>query len=440
MSMRAAICLLFLLPAGAAYAGGQFNVQCAYSHTLPDDAIVFPGQPGRAMVHDFFGNTGADAYSTYYSLNDNKVTTCNVAADPSSYWVPQLKRASGIVVPGYQKTYYKNDQPVVPLHTIPDGLEMLAGDHRSSVPKPQINYLCRGGSYTQIAPTNCPVVTDSSGTYAQLDISVHFPDCWDGRTLVPNMASHIMNMAYRQADGKCPAAYPVKIPELQLNVAYDLGQDPDLSTAQLSMDPIFVNGTWVPQWGSLYTAHADFINAWKTDSLQYAVDNCSNANIACSNSIPTYYSKASADVWVDGRGVTHASDSTMTSDAGSVVLIKVPTPTNLKDYPYTNSYLQTLAQNVTDTSAVTLDIYAASTNWDDVANLPTAAACNTNQRIGGIYLDSALQPRVNDITRYVASQVAAGASQIGVCIRNATGRTIQISSRDGTRTPALFMK
>ncbi|EIF28678.1 protein of unknown function (DUF1996) [Burkholderia sp. Ch1-1] len=439
MSMRFAICLIFLLPVGSAYAG-QFSVQCAYSHTLPDDAIIYPGQPGRAMVHDFFGNTGADAYSTYYSLNDNKVTTCNAAADLSSYWVPQLNRASGIVVPGYQKTYYKNDQPVVALQTIPAGLEMLAGDHHSSSPKPQINYLCRGGSYTQIAPTRCPVVTDSSGTYAQLDISVHFPDCWDGRTLVPNMASHIMNMAYRQSDGKCPAAYPVKIPELQLNVAYDLGQDPDLSTAQLSMDPILVNGTWVPQWGSLYTAHADFINAWKTDSLQYAVDNCSNADNACSNNIPTYYSKASADAWMDSGGVAHASGSTMISDAGSMVLIKFPTPANLKDYPYTNSYLQTLAQNVTDTSAVMLDIYAASTNWDDTANLPTAAACNTHQRIGGIYLDNALQPRNNDITPYVASQVAAGSSQIGVCIRNATGRTVQISSRDGTRTPALFMK
>jgi hypothetical protein len=113
--MRSAICLILFLPAGAAYAGGQFNVQCAYSHTLPDDTIIYPGQPGRAMVHDFFGNTGADAYSTYYSLNNNKVTTCDVAADLSSYWVPQLKRASGIVVPDYQKTYYKNDQPVVPL-------------------------------------------------------------------------------------------------------------------------------------------------------------------------------------------------------------------------------------------------------------------------------------------------------------------------------------
>jgi hypothetical protein len=143
---------------------------------------------------------------------------------------------------------------------------------------------------------------------------------------------------------------------------------------------------------------------------------------------------------MDGGGVVHASDATLTSDAGSIVLIKFPTPTNLKDYPYTNSYLQTLAQNVTDTEAVTLDIYAASTNWDDAANLPTAAACNTSKRIGGIYLDNALQPRINDITGYVASQVAAGAPQIGVCIRNATGRAVQISSREGVRTSALFMK
>jgi hypothetical protein len=121
-------------------------------------------------------------------------------------------------------------------------------------------------------------------------------------------------------------------------------------------------------------------------------------------------------------------------------LIKFPTPTDLKDYPYTNSYLQTMAQNVTDTEAVMLDLYAASTNWDDAANLPTAAACNMSKRIGGIYLDNALQPRINDITGYVASQVAAGAPQIGVCVRNATGRTIQISSREGARTPALFMK
>ncbi|MFB9121730.1 DUF1996 domain-containing protein [Paraburkholderia dipogonis] len=441
MSMRSVICLMLLLPAGAASASGDFSVTCQYSHTLPDDAILYPGQPGKAMVHDFFGNTSADAYSTYDSLSQNKLTTCDAAADRSSYWAPQLKRASGVVVPGYQKTYYKNDQPVMPVQTIPAGLEMLAGDHHSSAPKAQINYLCRGGAYTQIAPTNCPVVTDNTGTYAQFNISVHFPDCWDGRTLVPNIPSKIMNMAYRRADGTCPAGFPVKIPELQLNVAYDLGQDPDLSSAQLSMDPILVDGVWVPQWGSLYTAHADFINAWKADSLQYAIDHCSNADTSCiSSNIPTYYSKASADAWVDSSGATHPAGPTMISDAGSTVLIKLPTPNNLTDYPYTTSALQTLAQNMTDANAVMLDVYAASTNWDDLSNLPTASACNTKQRIGGIYLDNALQSRTNDITQYVASQVATGAPQIGVCIRNATGKTIQFSSRDGAGTPALFMK
>ncbi len=68
---------------------------------------MYPGQPGRAMVPDFFGNTDTDAYSDYTSLNANKVTTCDDKADISAYWLPQLRRASGIVVPDSIKTYYK---------------------------------------------------------------------------------------------------------------------------------------------------------------------------------------------------------------------------------------------------------------------------------------------------------------------------------------------
>src|ERR1700761_789614 len=222
MKTHIMISIVLMLTAGAAHAGSGFAVRCTYSHTLPDDSIVHPGKPGQAMVHDFFGNTSTDAYSTYDSLSNNKLTTCDSIADASAYWVPQLKRASGIVVPQYQKTYYKNDQPVVALQAIQPGFEMLAGNHMGTTPNSHINFLCRGGSYKTVAPTNCPVVTDSSGTYSQLDISVHFPDCWDGKTLVPNLAGGIDNMAYRNADGTCPSTYPVKIPELQLNVAYNL--------------------------------------------------------------------------------------------------------------------------------------------------------------------------------------------------------------------------
>ena len=68
-----------------------------------------------------------------------------------------------------------------------------------------------------------------------------------------------------------------------------------MSTAQLSLDPVFENGQWVPQWGSMYTAHGDFINAWHAESMQYIVDTCMNkavivAAVDCNNSIPVYYS------------------------------------------------------------------------------------------------------------------------------------------------------
>jgi hypothetical protein len=443
MNLRIVIFSMLLCSAGVAHAGNEFSVNCTYSHTLPDDPILYPGQPGAAMMHDFFGNTTTDAYSTYDSLNGNTLTTCDAAADPSAYWVPQLKRTSGIVVPDFQKTYYKNDQPVVAIQPIPPGLEMLAGNHMGTAPNRHINFLCRGGSYTTVAPTYCPVFTDSNGTYSQLDISVHFPDCWDGKTWVPKPMSGISNMAYRNKDGTCPSDFPVKIPELQLNVKYPLGQDPDLSEAQLSLDPIYQNDQWVPQWGSLYTAHGDFVSVWKADIMQYMVDSCMNkgviAGATCSKSIPTYFSKASADVWIDTANVPHPGEATLVLAPGDTVLINFPAPTGVGDYPYSNAYLQNLAQNITDSNAVMLQIYAATTQWNDTNRLPTAAICTTN-RIGGIYLNNVSQVRLNDVSSYVASQIAAGAPQIAICIRNTTAQTVQFSSREGAWAPALYLK
>ncbi|BAO89391.1 DUF1996 domain-containing protein [Caballeronia cordobensis] len=423
----------------AAFAGGQFNAKCTYSHSLPDDSIVHYGQPGQAMMHDFFGNTKTDAYSDHSTLLTNKVTTCDSTSDISAYWVPQLKRASGIVQPDFAKTYYKNDQPVVSLSPIPAGLQMLAGDHMSNSPKPQINYLCRGGGYTTIAPTNCPVVTDASGIYSQLDISVHFPDCWDGVHLKPDLANQIINMAYRQSDGTCPASYPIKIPELQVNVQYSLGQNPDLSTAQLSMDPMLTNGTWMPMWGSLFTAHADFINGWKIDSMQYAIDKCSNANVACDNQIPTFYAPAIADAWMNSTGVTTTTGPTLQAGPGDIIFLKFSTPSNTSDYPWSKAFLQTQGQNVTDTSAIMLNLYAAASGWNESSPLPQAVDCST-QSVGGIYLDNANIRRLNDVTNYVKSAIASGAQTIGICVRNATGRTVAFSSKDGVFAPALFMK
>ena len=47
------------------------------------------------MVHEFFGNTSTNANSTYDSLSNNRITTCDSKSDISAYWVPQLRRSSG---------------------------------------------------------------------------------------------------------------------------------------------------------------------------------------------------------------------------------------------------------------------------------------------------------------------------------------------------------
>jgi hypothetical protein len=112
------VSLMLILAAGAVHAG-QCNTQCAYSHTLPDDAIVYPAKPGEAIVHDFFGNTNTNVLSTPASLTKDISTPCDSAADASAYWAPQMKRGSGIIPPMYEKTDHINDQPVVPVSVIP---------------------------------------------------------------------------------------------------------------------------------------------------------------------------------------------------------------------------------------------------------------------------------------------------------------------------------
>jgi len=335
-------------------------------------------------------------------------------------------------------------------------LQMLAGNHMGTAPNPHVNFLCPGtGGYTTTMPKTCPA--SSPGASSQLNISVHFPDCWDGHTLAPILGankstrmSNLMkaangglNVAYRNADGTCPSAYPVKIPELQINLAYDLGTDPDLSNAQLSLDPVFQNGKWVPQWGSMYTAHGDFFNAWHVETMKYLIDMCMNkpeVGGSCGSGIPVYYSAASGNVQLDSKGPADPSGTTFVSEADNVILIKFPMPEHLDDYPYAKSYLQTLGGNTTDDSAVMLNLYAATTDWDDTEHLPNAAACSTSQGIGGIYLDNVQQVRTNDISGYIAALKAAGAKEVGLCIRNRTGKTVSFSSRSGSWTPGLYLK
>ena len=72
---------------------GFFRVTCEVSHFAYDDPIVFPGQPGAAHLHMFFGNTEANAYSTFDSLLNTGTSTCNGQdLNRTAYWVPCAPR------------------------------------------------------------------------------------------------------------------------------------------------------------------------------------------------------------------------------------------------------------------------------------------------------------------------------------------------------------
>src|SRR5438874_13513730 len=90
---------------------GAFRFICTAGQVLPDDPIVFPGQPGKSHLHQFYGNEDANAFSTFASLRSGGTSTCNRgphAANRSAYWMPAMLDGSGPVVkPAFVSIYYK---------------------------------------------------------------------------------------------------------------------------------------------------------------------------------------------------------------------------------------------------------------------------------------------------------------------------------------------
>ncbi len=233
---------------------GRFVVRCEFSHTAMDDPIVFPGQPGAAHDHTFFGATTTNAASTLDSLLAS-TTTCSDPADRSGYWVPTLLR-NGAAVPARSSTVYYlvGNRPAASIVAPPNGLKMVAGSATT------IRFACTGpsevGRGTATMPASCPRGTS-------LVTRVIFPGCWDGVNFdAPDHRSH---MAYASGRG-CPATHPVAVPQIVLNVRWATGGN--LSGVTLSS-------------GAPSTLHADAFLAWDTDRLNELVTSCLNTRTVC---------------------------------------------------------------------------------------------------------------------------------------------------------------
>jgi len=81
---------------------GAFRFTCLAGQLSKDDPIVYPGQPGKSHLHQFFGNTGTNASSNYQSLRTTGGSTCtrttDVSAQRSAYWMPAMLDGAGNAV------------------------------------------------------------------------------------------------------------------------------------------------------------------------------------------------------------------------------------------------------------------------------------------------------------------------------------------------------
>ena len=236
-----------------------FSVWCDRSHTATNDPIVFPGQPGRSHLHDFFGSTVTDAFSTVADLRAGP-TTCTTSDDKSAYWVPALYANGVAQAPTNTTFYYKPGvEDRASITPIPYGLEMVAGNAMASGPqKGEYFWFQEFGNASNNTNDGTMIRADKSG---KITLRVVYPDCWDGTRLSAPDQSHV---AYHTNKRTCPPSHPVAMPQLVMFVSYGTNGD-GVSLA---------SGAW-------FSMHADFFNAWTPATQQRLIDECVKPSVSC---------------------------------------------------------------------------------------------------------------------------------------------------------------
>jgi hypothetical protein len=311
---------------------------CHVTKTANEDPIVFPGVTPTPHNHTFSGNTTVNTSSTAPQLVD-RPTNCTNSGDTASYWMPTLLVNGKPVTPYMTRAYYRaGTRDTSKLHTIPFGLEMVAGDAMATKAQSAAvaGFQCRiagqGPTVTkQALPPQC-------GSTALLEASVVFPNCWDGTNL--DSTDHKSHMAYAK-NYVCDAAHPVQLPQLTLAERFTPGTTSGTLTLAAMNSPL--------------TLHADFLNAWKPSALAQLMTHCIYAHVFCEDVSDRRMPPGMTTTVPAGSTSTVASTPTTTSTAAT------PSPAGTAVDPQATSTSTTPAPTSSVSGAVIKSSQASET-------------------------------------------------------------------------------
>jgi hypothetical protein len=267
---------------------GAYRFICGAGQLSYDDPIVYPGQPGKSHLHQFYGNTAANANSTFASLRASGDSTCNnmgngTAANRSAYWMPAMLDGKGhVVMPDYVQVYYKRGPDNAGECSqnicvgIPNGVKFVQGfDMASGSRGPQPgDFVCGSAIMPNLANAraNC-----RAGQ--KLEMRIQSLKCWNGALDSADHRSHFSPMVSDASTGwvkKCPKSHPYLVPQFTISSFYTIGSGDDVGLWSLSSDMMFPN---LPK-GS--TIHFDYFEAWDVLVKDMWVNNCLGKLLNCS--------------------------------------------------------------------------------------------------------------------------------------------------------------
>jgi hypothetical protein len=285
---------------------GAFRMICGAGQLSYDDPLVYPGQPGKSHLHQFYGNLAADASSTYASLRGSGASTCGdpnsaEAVNRSGYWMPaMLDGAGNVVKPMYVAIYYKRipasdprchpetnpDTAIGICVGIPTGLRFITGyNFLGGKNDASALFYCQDSEtakaldgslksdMAQVVPL-CPVG-------ARLTLNIDGPDCWDGKNLdSPDHRTHVSHSVYfTNANGvsveKCDAAHPYHMPKVSIIALYAVDSNFAAGKWHLSSDEM------LPGAPAGTSFHADYWEAWSPTIRDGWQKNCIDAHLSC---------------------------------------------------------------------------------------------------------------------------------------------------------------